>query len=155
LDKERLEDLQRHLMLFFTGFARTASEIAVEQIKNIPKNKNELIAIAKMVDEAVAILNDKSDISEFGKLLHESWQIKRRLTDKISSPHIDQIYEAALSAGALGGKLLGAGGGGFMLIFARPQDQGRIKERLKDLLWVPFQFENAGSQIVVYHPNGL
>lgn len=155
LDKYKLENLQNHLMLFFTGFSRIASEIAVEQIKNIPQNKKNLEVISAMVDKAINILQSSDDICDFGKLLNDSWKIKRGLSDKISNPNIDAIYENALNAGAIGGKLLGAGGGGFMLIFARPSDQGKIKERLKKLLLVPWQFENSGSQIVVYHPNGL
>ena len=102
------------------------------------------------VNRALEILNTNTDLSEFGKLLHQNWQIKRRLTDKISTPHIDEIYDAALRAGALGGKLLGAGGGGFMLVFARPDVQPKIKKRLKNLLYVPFRFENLGSQIIFY-----
>ncbi len=155
LGKERLHSLQSHLMLFFTGLSRFASEIAAEQINKIPKNKKELIIIADMVNEAVSILNSNRDICEFGKLLNESWKIKRSLGEKISNPHIDEIYEIALRAGAVGGKILGAGGGGFMLLFARPEDQAKVKEKLKELLVVPFEFESSGSQIVVYHPNGL
>lgn len=155
LPKKRLEELQSHLMLFFTGFSRIASDIAEEQVKKISKNKDKLFIISDMVDEAMAILNSDRDIGEFGRLLDESWKIKRSLTDKISNQYIDEIYKAACNAGALGGKLLGAGGGGFMLIFARPQDQSKIREELKELLLVPCKFENSGSQIVVYNPNGL
>lgn len=153
--KEKLEDLQNHLMLFFTGFSRTASEIAGEQISRIPENKKELSTISDMVDEAISILNGDKDICQFGKLLHEYWEIKRTLSNKISNQHVDEIYESACSSGALGGKLLGAGGGGFMLIFARPQDQPKIREKLKDLLLVPCRFESSGSLIMVYYPNGL
>lgn len=107
----------------------------------------------QMVDEAINILNGDNDLLDFGKLLHENWQLKRSLTDKISTPLIDEIYSTALSAGALGGKLLGAGGGGFMLIFAKPEVQPRIKNKLKNLLYVPFRFENLGSQIIFYEPS--
>ena len=107
-----------------------------------------------MVDEAISILNsDSTNIEEFGKLLHESWKLKRSLTDKISNSKVDEIYDTAYSSGASGGKLLGAGGGGFMIIFARPEIQQKIKEKLKDLLIVPFQFETMGSRIIVYQPN--
>jgi D-glycero-alpha-D-manno-heptose-7-phosphate kinase len=106
-----------------------------------------------MVEEAIDILNGgDSDLKDFGKLLHESWMIKRSLTDKISNHQIDEIYEAAINAGALGGKLLGAGGGGFILFFAEPEFQPKIKEKLKNLLYVPFKFENLGSQIIYYAP---
>ncbi|MDP2729891.1 MAG: GHMP kinase [Dehalococcoidales bacterium] len=154
LSSNRLELLQSHLMLIFTGFSRTASEIAGEQIKVTPNKKEELKEMYGMVDEAINILNGDSDISDFGKLLHESWQLKRSLTDKISTLYIDGIYDAAIKAGAAGGKLLGAGGGGFILFLVRPELQPRVKESLPGLLQVPFRFENSGSQIIFYEPNG-
>lgn len=152
IDRERLELFQDHLMLFFTGFSRTASEIAAEQIKKATQKKKELKMMLEMVDDALKILNSNSSLLEFGKLLHESWQIKRTLSRKISNPFIDDLYSAARRSGALGGKLLGAGGGGFMLIFAKPEVQPRIKEKLKKLLYVPFRLENLGSQIIFYSP---
>lgn len=155
LTHHRLELLQEHLMLFFTGFSRTASEIAGEQIKKTPQKKEELSAMYQMVDEAINILSGNHDISEFGKLLHETWQLKRSLTDKISTPQIDDIYATALSAGAIGGKLLGAGGGGFMLFFVEPELQLKVKAELKHLLYVPFRFENSGSQIIFYEPQNF
>jgi D-glycero-alpha-D-manno-heptose-7-phosphate kinase len=156
LSADKLNRLQNHLMFLFTGFSRIASEIAREQIDNTSKTKMELSVMQQMVDEALTILtSDNTDITEFGKLLNESWQLKRRLTDKISTLHIDEIYEEARREGAIGGKLLGAGGGGFMVIFAKPEDQPRVRERLKRLLMVPFEFETSGSQIIVYQPNGL
>ena len=106
----------------------------------------------QMVDEAIEILKS-GDLMEFGKLMHESWQLKRGLTDRVSTPQIDEIYEAARGAGAIGGKLIGAGGGGFLLLFAEPEIQPSIREKLKHLLNVPFKFENQGSQIIVYEPN--
>ncbi len=154
LTNNKLKELQDHLMLFFTGFSRNASDIAGEQIKKTPLKKRELHRMHEMVDQAISILgNDNTDICDFGRLLHESWTIKRGLTDRITTSHIDEIYEAAYSAGALGGKLLGAGGGGFMVIFAKPENQDLIKEKLSDLLLVPFQFETSGSQIIIYQPN--
>lgn len=150
---DRLELLQNHLMLFFTGFSRTASEIAGEQIKETPNKKRELAEMCQMVDTAINILNGDSDLSEFGKLLHESWQLKCSLSNKISTPNIDSIYERATRAGAAGGKLLGAGGGGFMLFFASPELQPGIRESLHDLLHVPFQFENSGSRVIFYEPD--
>lgn len=150
---ERFSDFERRCLLFFTGFSRTASEIAAEQIKVTPNKKKELKVLRHLVDAALQILNSKEDLAKFGRLLHESWQIKRTLSNKISTPVIDGIYEAAMRAGALGGKLLGAGGGGFMLIFAEPKFHARIRERLKKLLLVPFRFENLGSQIIFYSPS--
>ena len=149
---ERLEQLQNHLMLFFTGFSRTASQIAAEQIKETPNKKRELTEMQRMVDEAMNILNGDKDLEDFGKLLHEGWQLKRSLTNKISTPYIDYLYEAALHAGATGGKILGAGGGGFVLFFVKPELQPKLRESLYGLLQVPFRFENLGSQIIFYEP---
>ncbi len=152
IDLQRLKLFQNHLMLFFTGLSRTASEIAKEQIRNSHSKKKELKTMHEMVIKALEILSSNSDLSKFGRLLHENWQLKRTLSNKISTSTIDEIYSASMEAGALGGKLLGAGGGGFMVIFARPEDQPKIREKLKKLLWVPFRFENLGSQIIFYSP---
>ncbi|MBA7648253.1 D-glycero-alpha-D-manno-heptose 7-phosphate kinase [subsurface metagenome] len=148
IKSQRLESLQNHLMLFFTGFSRTASEIAAEQIRQTPNKKQELSQMHQMVDEAINILNRGGDLLEFGKLLHESWQLKRSLTKKISTPYIDYVYETATRAGATGGKLLGAGGAGFILFFVKPELQPEVKESLHGLLQVPFRFEDLGSQII-------
>jgi D-glycero-alpha-D-manno-heptose-7-phosphate kinase len=150
---ERLKELNSNLMLLFTGFARNASEIAEEQIKNTPKCSSELATMKGMVHEAISLLRSSSSITEWGTLLHESWKLKQSLSNKISTDSINQIYSAARSAGALGGKLLGAGGGGFMLLFAEPSVQPKIREALKNLLFVPFNFENSGSQIIFYRPS--
>ena len=108
----------------------------------------------QMVDEGLRIITQERCITEFGGLLHESWKLKRALSEGVSTSLVDEIYQAALSEGALGGKLLGAGGGGFMLIFARPEDHPKIKNRLKDLLCIPFNFEVEGSQIIIFQPDG-
>lgn len=151
IPKERIGLLQDHLMLFFTGFSRNASDIAAEQIKKIPHKTRELQIMKGMVAQAVNILNDGSnDIRDLGKLLDESWKVKRSLTKIISTSIIDNIYDAAIRTGAIGGKLLGAGGGGFMLFFAEPKIQPKIKEKFKKLLYVPFHFENLGSQVILY-----
>lgn len=142
--------LEDHLLLFFTGLSRSASEIASAQIKNTPNKEKELKAMYAMVDTAIAFL-ERGDLDSFGRMLHESWQLKRSLSDVISTSHIDAIYDAAREAGALGGKLLGAGGGGFMLIYADPFMHSKIKERLKSLLNVPFKFEKAGSEVIYNH----
>jgi len=136
------------LMLFFTGLSRKASEIAGEQIKQTPKKKRELAEMHRMVDEAISMLNGDNDLLEIGKLLHESWQLKRSLTNKISTPYTDFLYETAIGAGANGGKLLGAGGGGFMLFFVKPELQPKVREALSGVLYVPFRFESSGSQII-------
>lgn len=146
---DMVKTLERHCMLFFTGFSRTASEIAAEQIKNVKQKEGDLRTMFGMVDDAVKILHGKPEhITDFGKLLHESWQIKRGLSSRITNQHIDGMYAAAREAGALGGKILGAGGGGFMLVFAEPAAQAKIKEKLGKFLYVPFRFEEAGSHII-------
>lgn len=155
LDKDRLTQLENHLMLFFTGFSRTASRIAKKQIKNTADKRRELSMMQELVDEAKNILNSKSNIVEFGKLLHESWQLKKSLSDKISTPEIDRVYDTALNAGAMGGKLLGAGGGGFMLFFVKPELQNKVRRRLNKLLIVKFRFENLGSQIIFYRDSAI
>ncbi len=148
---ERLERLQQHVMMFFTGYSRTASEVAKDQIEQIPNKKLNLRQMMQNVDEAEAILLDKSDrLDDFGRLLHEQWKLKRELSSKISTSQIDEIYETGIKIGALGGKLIGAGGGGFMLFIARPEQQDRIKAALSGLLYVPCRFDLVGSQIIYY-----
>lgn len=155
ISKERLLDLQSHLLLFFTGLSRTASEMAKTQIEKIPQNEKHLFAMKEMVYEAINVLNSGQDIKEFGKLLHESWMLKRSLCENITNTEIDKIYSTARENGAIGGKLLGAGGGGFFLIFARPEDQPKIIDKLNHLIRVPFEFEDTGSQIIIYQPDYL
>lgn len=151
--QNRLADLERHLALYFTGFSRTASEVATEQVRMTPNRGKELGAMLAMVDEAEAIVtNERCSLDDFGRLLHEAWQLKRGLTTKITTPAIDEIYEAGRSAGALGGKLLGAGGGGFMLFFVPPDRREELRLKLNKLLCVPFAFSPKGSQVVVYEP---
>lgn len=150
---DRLALLEKHCALFFTGFSRIASEIAKEQIRVTHQRKQELETMHQMVNEAESILtNPNRSLDEFGRLLHESWQLKRTLTGNITNSHLDEIYDAGRSAGALGGKLLGAGGGGFMLFFVPPELRQALRERLKNLLCVPFHFSNRGSHVVVYEP---
>jgi D-glycero-alpha-D-manno-heptose-7-phosphate kinase len=149
----RFKELEQNLALYFTGFSRTASEVAQEQLKMTPHKKRELEMMLQLVDEAEAILTSPNrSLDDFGRLLHESWQIKRTLTGKITNASIDEIYEAGRSAGALGGKLLGAGGGGFMLFFVPPEKREALRQRLKKLLCVPFSFSSKGSEVVVYEP---
>lgn len=148
--------LQSHLMLFFTGFSRIASEIAKSKIANFVTKEAELNRMREMVEEGIDLLRDtNSSIEDFGYLLHESWCLKRGLSDKVSTQDIDDIYKIAITSGALGGKLLGAGGGGFMLLFAHPDRQEAIRRALSNLIYVPFLFENSGSRVVLYEPNGF
>jgi len=152
LIKKRVSQLEGHLMLVFTGLSRLASVIAAEQIKNMSLRKLELSAMFKMVDEAIGILNSSCDIKEFGRLLNDSWQLKKQLSKNISNTTIDNIYGLALRNGAIGGKLLGAGGGGFILLFVPPERRKRLKNALREFLEVKFSFENSGSQIIYYNP---
>jgi len=153
LSDDRLETLQKNLMLVFTGFARTASEVVVEQLQNTPYKDRELRIMHAMVDDALKILRaPHQDLSDFGKLLHETWMLKRSLSSKVTNAEIDNVYESARRAGAIGGKLLGAGSGGFMLLFVPPERQSAVHAALKDHLFVPFKFETGGSQII-YHQN--
>jgi len=108
-----------------------------------------------MVEEGLSILQGNEKISRFGKLLHEGWTYKKTLSNHISNQAIDDIYLSAIESGAIGGKILGAGGGGFLLIFAKPEHHKKIKHKLKDLVYVPFAFEKDGSKVVLYQPNGL
>lgn len=154
--QSRITELEQYLALYFTGFSRTASEIAQEQLKVTPQKTRELNAMLQLVDEAEEIVvNLNRDLTEFGELLHESWRIKKSLTQKISNSQIDEIYQAGLEAGAFGGKLLGAGGGGFMLFFVPPERRLALRQRLKRLLCVPFSFSAKGSDVVVYEPEEL
>jgi len=156
LPKDRLGELQSHLMLCFTGFPRIASEIAKSKIDNFKSREKEMKRMKEMVDESIRALQDtRTPIGEFGELLHEGWLCKRALSDKVSTPEIDHLYEEARCAGAVGGKILGAGGGGFFLLFVKPELQSKVQERLKHLIHVPFQFENSGSRVVLYQPDGL
>ena len=152
----RMSELQNHFLLFFTGFARTASEIAKEQVKETPKRRTQLTTMYQMVDEAEEIIsNPHRPIEDFGRLLHEGWKLKKSLTNKITNPQIDEIYEAGLSAGAIGGKLLGAGGGGFILFFVPPEHRDDVIQRLHRLLCVPFKTSARGSQVIVYEPEAV
>ncbi len=155
-DPQKIESLQRHCMLFFTGFSRFASEIAKSQISNMKNNTTTLHRMRAMVDESIGILeNPQRDIREFGELLHEAWECKRSLSEKVSNDAIDQIYLKAREAGAIGGKLLGAGGGGFILVFATPENQDRVKAALNNLIHIPFRFENQGSQIIFHDSSAM
>ena len=155
LQKGRLRELQGNLMLYFTGLSRFAPEIAQSKIDNFKNRINELHRMKDMVDESIGILQGGGSIDDFGRLLHDSWQYKRTLSSKVTTPEIDDIYDIAMANGAIGGKLLGAGGGGFMLLFVPQERQAHMREKLKHLVNVPFQFENSGSRIVLYQPNGL
>ena len=156
INKDLVEQLQNHMLLFFTGLSRFSSDIARDKVSNFTNRFQELTRIKEMVDEGMSILQSPSTpIMDLGKLMHESWKLKRSLSAKVSTPKIDEIYEAGIKAGATGGKILGAGGGGFILFFAEPKNHKKIRERLKSLVHVAFHFDDVGSKIVVYEPDGF
>ena len=148
LHPDRVREFNDHMMLFYTGIKRTASDIAKTYVEDIDSKKTQLRIMRDLVEEGLSILTSDRDIADFGELLHETWQLKRSLSDKTTNPEVDRIYEHARSTGALGGKLTGAGGGGFMLLFAPPERHARIKKELQKLIYVPFKIEFAGSQII-------
>ncbi|MBK8185456.1 MAG: kinase [Candidatus Competibacteraceae bacterium] len=152
LSVDRLRQLEAHLMLFYTGIKRTASDVAQSYVQNIDEKKQHLAALTEMVSEGMAILYGDQDITQFGQLLDRAWQVKRAFSAKISNSQVDEMYKQAIAAGALGGKILGAGGGGFMVLFVPPSLQNQVRERLSQFIHVPFKFEFSGSQIVFYDP---
>jgi len=174
LTAERLEELQDHLMMFFTGFHRPSkktdapagrfsgdhkelrrtpsSEIIAHQLKLMEGKTRQYQRMYQMVDEGLAVLNN-GKLADFGRLLHEAWMIKKELSEHITTTQIDGVYNAAREAGVIGGKIAGAGGGGFLLLFAKPAQQKRVRQKLRKLLEIPFRFENQGSQIIFYQPS--
>lgn len=149
LKADRLRELNSHLMLFFSGISRTASTIAKTYVEDLASKERQLQSMGQMVDEAMRILRSE-DLDLFGKLLHEGWQAKRSLDPGISTSYVDELYSTARSKGALGGKLLGAGGGGFVLLYVRPDDQAAVKAALSKLIHVPFHFDFSGSRIIFF-----
>jgi D-glycero-alpha-D-manno-heptose-7-phosphate kinase len=150
LSRERAQDLNSHLMLFYTGIKRTAANVAEGYVNEIESRKRQLRIMKDLVQEGVSILNSGRDIAGFGELLHEAWEAKRSLSTKVSNSQVDEIYDEARAAGAVGGKLTGAGGGGFLLLFAPLARHGEIRERLNRLIHVPFRLEGSGSQIIFF-----
>jgi D-glycero-alpha-D-manno-heptose-7-phosphate kinase len=149
IKKSTVTNLEERTLFFFTGFTRFASDIAKHQIEITPKKTSELKTMYEMVDEAVSILKNSGNlIKDFGELLNESWMIKKKLTNKITNSHIDDIYKIALNNGAYGGKVLGAGGGGFIVFYAEKKYHENIKNKLKNILHVPVKYTAKGSEII-------
>ena len=153
VNPERKQSLNDHLMLFFTGISRFSSDVAESQVANMSNCLSQLNELHDMTREGSSILTSSVSLDDFGILLDKSWAIKKTLSPIISSSSIDEIYQTAKNSGAIGGKILGAGGGGFILFFVKPQDQNKVKNALKNLTFVPFSFENTGSKVIVYQPS--
>lgn len=150
LSNQRKDELNDSLMLFFTGFTRFSSEIQQKTEASMEEKTAQLLEMKGLVDDAESILISKAELGEFGRLMDYSWKLKRGLSAGISTSAIDEVYETAMKAGARGGKLLGAGGGGFLLFFVEPERQPAVREALRELLYVPFRFETGGPQVVHY-----
>jgi D-glycero-alpha-D-manno-heptose-7-phosphate kinase len=145
---DRIRELNSHLMLFYTGIARTSSEVQAKFVQNLSAKKRQLRIMKDLVDESIAILNSRAPINDFGELLQEAWDVKRGFSALVSNPDVDDIHSEAMAAGAIGGKITGAGGGGFLLLFVPPERQQMVKEALNRFLHVPFKFDFGGSQII-------
>ncbi len=150
ISAQRKEELEKHLVLVFSGFQRFAAEIEKEKIRNIAKKEASLRQISVITEEALDILTGNGSLIEFGNLLNEAWNLKKSLSDGVTTSEIDHIYEQAMKSGAIGGKLLGAGGGGFLLFFCEPDKQSALLKSLRNYLHIPFHFEENGSQVIYY-----
>ncbi len=156
ISPERKKQLNDNLMMFFTGFTRFSSDVqkANAGTKETQEEKNKrLKEMLSLVDEAESILTDKEkDLDDFGRLLDHTWQLKKQTGSAVSTSNIDTLYEKGMNAGALGGKLLGAGGGGFLVFYVRKENQEAVKEAMKDLMYIPFKFEDGGTRVIHYTP---
>jgi D-glycero-alpha-D-manno-heptose-7-phosphate kinase len=153
---ERKQMLEDNLLLFFTGFTRFSADIQQSTKSTLKEKKNQLLEMLQLVDEAQDILENKNrDLDDFGRLLDRTWRLKKQTGNNISKDNIDKLYEKGICAGALGGKLLGAGGGGFLLFYVKKEKQESVRRALSDLMEVPFAFENNGTQVVYYSPESF
>jgi D-glycero-alpha-D-manno-heptose-7-phosphate kinase len=149
IPKRRILELEQHLMLFYTGISRISSDIQRGFVETMDSNRRNLRVLSDITEEACEILNSESDIGEIGVLLSEAWETKKRLNCKVSNPAVEELYNRAITAGAISGKITGAGGGGFLLLFVRPEQQLFVKAALSEFVHVPFSFDFSGSQIVM------
>ena len=153
ISSERKKELDENLLLFYTGVQRFSSEIQADTFGKPVDKTQQLLDMLALVDEAEKVLTNKDvSLNEFGKLLDTTWKLKRGTGSKISNGSIDELYDVAIKAGALGGKLLGAGGGGFLLFYCEKEKQEHLKKALDKLMIVPFNFENDGAQVLYYSP---
>jgi len=156
ISPERKEQLNNNLMLFFTGFTRFSADIQKNTQTTMQDKLKQLEQMHHLVDEAQAVLENKhSDLDDFGRLLDVTWKLKRQTGNSISTGSIDELYAKGMEAGALGGKLLGAGGGGFLLFYVTPEKQKEVKQALSNLMEVPFKFENSGTRVIYYTPEAF
>lgn len=154
ISPDRKQALNDNLMMFFTGFTRFSSEIQmVNNISGTEDKRETLKKMYELVNEAEQVLvNREKDLDDFGRLLDVTWRLKKGTGSSISTDSIDKLYEIGINAGALGGKLLGAGGGGFLLFYVQPEKQKAVKEAMKDLMYIPFKFEDGGTRVIHYSP---
>lgn len=153
ISPDRKKELNNNLMMFFTGFVRFSSDVQKKNNVTAEEKKNQLIEMLSLVDKAEKILTDKNtDLDDFGRLLDYTWQLKKQTGSAISTSDIDKYYEKGIKAGALGGKLLGAGGGGFLIFYVQPENQKAVAEAMKDLMYIPFEFEDGGTRVIHYSP---
>ena len=153
ISPERKKQLNDNLMMFFTGFTRFSSDIQKTNAQGKLDKTGQLMEMLALVDEAEHILTDRdSDLDDFGRLLDHTWKLKRQTGSAVSTDDIDSLYAKGISAGALGGKLLGAGGGGFLLFYVQPDRQESVREAMRDLLHIPFTFEEGGTRVIHYTP---
>lgn len=153
ISPERKKILDDNLLMFFTGFTRFSSDIQKANSETTDDKNRRLCEMLKLVDEAENILVNKDrDLDEFGRLLDKTWRLKKGTGQIVSTNNIDSLYEKGIAAGALGGKLLGAGGGGFLIFYVQPEMQNSVKAAMQDLLYVPFHFEDGGTRVIHYTP---
>lgn len=154
ISPERKKQLNKNLLMFFTGFTRFSSDLQkANDVSGTEAKRQKLKRMYELVDEAERVLVSKEkDLDEFGCLLDMTWRLKKGTGNLISTDSIDSLYERGLKAGAIGGKLLGAGGGGFLVFYVRPEKQDSVKEAMRNLMYIPFEFENGGTRVIHYSP---
>ena len=153
ISPERKMQLNQNLMMFFTGFTRFSSDVQSENVSGKKERTARLKEMLTLVDEAERVLTDKyRNLDEFGRMLDHTWKLKRKSGSAVSTGSIDELYSRGINAGALGGKLLGAGGGGFLIFYVQPEYQESVRRAMSDLMYIPFSFENGGTRVIHYTP---
>lgn len=153
ISPKRKRTLNENLMMFFTGFTRFSSDVQKANALDKKDKVKQLQEMFSLVSDAQSVLTDNNrDLNDFGKLLDVTWKLKRSTGSAVTTSSIDALYEKGIKAGALGGKLLGAGGGGFLVFYVPKENQSSVKEAMKDLLYIPFEFENGGTRVIYFAP---